>query len=151
MIPKSGPVSRELEYTCRWKIAKKILIPSSNDDRLSNITIHERFALGMHFTICQRLPKQQILLLDPDEPVPFVRHVSFHDVLEALAQCRSAGSDLVTVDKLVVCGLSSDGLDGQERSGRTHGDDFGEGRAFGPFDLIGHRGRLVDAKARYQA
>ena len=66
----------------------------------------------MHFIIRQRLAKQQILLLDPDEPVPFVRHVSFHDVLQALAQCRSAGSNLGPVDKLVICGLSSDGLDG---------------------------------------
>ena len=88
------------------------MIPSSNDDRLSDITICEHFALGMHFTIRQLLLMQQILLLDPDEPVPFIRHVSFHDVLEALAQGRRAGSDLVAVNKLVICGLSSDGLDG---------------------------------------
>ena len=72
------------------------------------------FALGMYsyFTIRQRPLQQQILLLDPDEPVPFVRHVSFHHVFEALAQCRRAASNLVTVSKLVICGLSSDGLDG---------------------------------------
>lgn len=80
--------------------------------RLSDITICKHFALGMHFTIRQLLLMQQILLLDPNELVPFIPHVSFHNVLKALTQDRRAGSDLVTVDKLVICRLSSDGLDG---------------------------------------
>ena len=112
-----------------------IYILSSNNNRLLNITICKRFALTKHLTIRQPLLKQQILLLDPHKPIPLIRHTPFHDILEALTQRQRARSNLATVDKLVARGLSGDGFDGQERSGGADGDDFGEGRAFGPLDL----------------